>query len=93
MEIDELISRCLKQDRGSQQELYNLTCDRLMNISRRYTADIHEAKDVLQNTYIKIFKNLGSFNSKKGNLDSWLTKITINEALQFLRKKRKLKIN
>lgn len=57
-----------------------------MNVSRRYTADINDAKDVLQNAYIKIFSKLGDYDSRIGNLDSWLVKIVINEALQHIRK-------
>lgn len=93
MEIDELIQDCLRQNRHSQKEFYQLTCDRLMNISRRYSSDMHEAKDILQNAYIKIFQNLKRFDSRKGNLDAWLTKIVINEALQFLRKRSAVRKN
>ena len=42
----------------------------------------------MQNAYIQIFKNLKSFDQQKGNLDSWLTKIVINEALQLIRKQK-----
>ena len=88
MDIDKLIKGCIANQRVSQKEFYLLTADRLMNISRRYTSNIHDAKDVLQNAYIQIFKKIKQFDAKKGNLDSWLTKIVINEALQLLRKKK-----
>lgn len=86
MEIDKLIFKCIRNDRQSQKQFYMLTADKLMNVSRRYTKDINDAKDILQNAYIKIFKNLKTFDNEKGNLDSWLTKIVINEALQLIRK-------
>ena len=63
-----------------------------MNVSRRYTKDIADAKDVLQNAYIKIFKHLKTFDKAKGNIDSWLTKIVINEALMLMRKKQNVLI-
>ena len=91
MEIDKLIKLCIKQDRKSQKEFYLLTCDRLMNISRRYTSSIDDAKDVLQNAYLQIFKCMSQFDFRKGTLDNWLARIVVNEALQQFRKKEKSK--
>ncbi len=88
MEINKLILRCIKQDRNSQKEFYMLTSDRLMNISRRYTNNLEDAKDVLQNAYVKIFNNLESCDLKNGNIDGWLSRIVVNEALQLYRKKQ-----
>jgi len=88
LDIDILIKSCIQNDRKSQKQFYMLTSDRLMNVSRRYTTDINDAKDVLQNAYINIFKNLSKFDLKKGELDGWMTRIVINEALQLYRKNR-----
>jgi len=60
-----------------------------MNVSRRYTNDIDDAKDILQNAYIKIFRSLKTFDENKGCLDAWLSRIVINEALQLFRKRKK----
>ena len=88
MDLDKLIKDCIANKRRSQKEFYLLTADKLMNISRRYTSNVHDAKDAVQNAYIQIFKNLHKFDQRKGNLDAWLTKIVINEALQILRKQK-----
>lgn len=90
MEILELISKCKKQDRKAQKEFYLLFADRLMNVSLRYCRDIPTAKDVLQNAYVKIFSHLDQFDINKGNIDNWVVKIVINEALQYLRKQKKM---
>lgn len=88
LEIDILIKKCANDHRPSQKQFYMLTADKLMNVSRRYAANMDDARDILQNAYVKIFKNIGDFDIKKGNLDSWLTRIVINEALQLLRKNK-----
>jgi len=88
LSIDQLIRGCIDNNRTCQKEFYMLVADRLMNISRRYCSNVHDAKDVLQNSFIKIFKNLHQFDINKGNLDAWLTKIVINEALQLMRKEK-----
>lgn len=50
---------------------------------------LHEdADDVLQNTFIKIYKGLPSFKGKS-NIHTWMYRIAYNEAISFLRKKQK----
>lgn len=90
MEISVLISNCIKQDRKAQKEFYLLFADRLMNVSLRYCSDIPSAKDVLQNAFVKIFTHLDQFDESRGNIDNWTVKVVINEALQYLRKQKKL---
>lgn len=54
---------------------------------RRFVFDHDDADDVLQNVYLKAWKNLADF---KGNskVSTWLYRIAINESLDFLRKKK-----
>ncbi|MDF1575667.1 MAG: RNA polymerase sigma factor [Bacteroidales bacterium] len=47
-----------------------------------------DADDVLQNTMVKIWRSLGSFRSESG-LYTWLYRIATNEALSFLKQKKK----
>ncbi|MGV6846506.1 MAG: RNA polymerase sigma factor, partial [Lutibacter sp.] len=44
-----------------------------------------DADDVLQNTFIKVFKNINSFN-EKSKLYSWMYRIATNEAITFINK-------
>ena len=50
-----------------------------------------DAKDVLQNAYLQIFKSIHQFDFDKGTLDNWLGRIVVNEALQIFRKKERAK--
>ncbi len=54
---------------------------------RRIVLDHEDANDVLQNTFIKVWNNLSSFEGKS-SLSTWLYRIAINEALDFLRKRK-----
>lgn len=48
-------------------------------------------KDVLQESFLRIFDGIGSFEYRgKGSLKGWLTKITVNEALKFIRRNDKI---
>lgn len=54
----------------------------------RHLVLTHEdANDVLQNTFLKAWKNLDAFQGKS-SMSTWLYRIAINEALDFLRKQK-----
>ncbi|MCF8460108.1 MAG: sigma-70 family RNA polymerase sigma factor [Flavobacteriales bacterium] len=70
------------------RELVNRYQERLYWHVRRIVIDHDDADDVLQNTFIKAFKNLDRFR-EDSQLFTWLYRIATNEALTFLKKKRK----
>lgn len=55
---------------------------------RRIVLTHDDADDVLQNTFIKAWTNLDSFEGKS-KLSTWLYRIAVNEAIDFLRKNKK----
>lgn len=62
--------------------------DMLNATALRYIKDADVAKDVLQDSFIRIFKYLPKFDPAKGKLSSWMCKIVINESLKVWRKKK-----
>ena len=58
----------------------------LFSISRRYMRDDQEAKDVLQDAFISIYGNIKDYKSEAGAFKAWIRRITVNAALQKLRK-------
>lgn len=54
---------------------------------RRIVLTHDDADDVLQNTFVKAWVNLDTFEGKS-KLSTWLYRIAVNEAIDFLRKKR-----
>ena len=55
---------------------------------RKIVFDHEDADDVLQNTYIKVFKNIKNFRGES-KLFSWMYRIATNEALTFIKQKSK----
>ena len=55
---------------------------------RRIVLNHDDTDDVLQNTFIKVYRNIGGFKGES-KLYSWLYRIATNEALSFLKKKAK----
>ena len=69
-------------------KLVNSYQERLYWHIRRIVIDHDDADDVLQNTFIKAFKNLHNFR-EDSQLYTWLYRIATNESLSFLKKQRK----
>jgi len=62
-----------------------------MNIAMRYTKNNAIAKDVFLVSFEKIFRRIGQYDPAKGEFKSWITRITINEAITHY--KRELKFS
>jgi len=88
--IDEKVLVKQLQDKNTQnkafKELIDLYKERLYWHIRKMVISHDDTDDVLQNTFIKIFRNIGNF---KGNskLYSWIYRIATNEAISHINKK------
>lgn len=85
--IEEIITGCRNGQAHCQRALVNNYSELLYSICLRYTGDETKSKDVLQESFIRIFKYFKSYDSDKGSLTAWMRKITVNVALRSLKKK------
>ena len=83
---EQIISGCIKGDRKAQERLYTDFSKRMLVISMRYTKGVLEAEDVLQEAFIKVFKNIKNFK-RDSSLYYWIKKIVVNTALNSQRSK------
>jgi RNA polymerase sigma-70 factor (ECF subfamily) len=83
---DELIEGCRKDDRASQKALYDRYCRKMLVVCMRYSKSTAEAEDILQEGFVKVFKGIKDFR-KESKLDTWMTRIMVNTALNVQRKK------
>jgi RNA polymerase sigma-70 factor (ECF subfamily) len=72
------------------RELISLYKERLYWHVRKIVTSHDDTDDVLQNTFIKIYKNIGKFN-QESKLFSWMYRIATNEAITFINKRAKEK--
>lgn len=70
------------------RELVSQYKERLYWQIRNMVLDHDDADDVLQNTFIKIFRNIHSFKGES-KLHTWMYRIAANESITFLNKKAK----
>lgn len=86
----ELVKACLKNDRSAQFELFQRFSYQLKGVCIRYMVDPDAVEDALQESFIRVFSNLKSYNFE-GPLGAWLRKITVNTCLEICRKNATLK--
>ena len=81
-----LIEGCKQSDRSAQHELYDRFAGQMLAISKRYSKSDPEAEDILQESFIKVFRNISSFR-EESSLFFWIKRIVVNTALNHQRSK------
>lgn len=82
--IETIISGCKKQQAEYQKALVFRYSELLYAVCYRYLGDRNKAQDVLQESFIKIFKAINNFDPNKGKFEGWIRKITVNESLKYM---------
>ena len=86
-QIKTLIKGCVKGDRKCQEQFYGHFYGKMMAVCYRYSNDPEDAKDLLHDGFIKVFKSLSKYNYK-GSLEGWVRRIMVNTAIDFYRKQK-----
>ena len=81
----ELVKYCLKGDRKRQEMLYRRYASKMYTICLSYAKDKDDAKDILQDGFVKIFTSLKNYNGS-GSLEGWIKRIMVNTAIDYYRK-------
>ena len=82
-----IVEDCKENDAKAQMRLYDMYCDAMFIIAKRYVKDSFTAEDLMQDAFIKVFKNIQSFKGEV-TIGAWIKKIMINQCLDYLKKKR-----
>ena len=88
-EISEIIKGCLAGNRRDQELLYRRHASKLYAVCLQYSGNNEEARDILQEGFIKIFENLGNYKHE-GSFEGWMRRITVNTALERFRSRNSL---
>ncbi len=84
-QLKTLIDGCVRNHRKSQEIVYKMYYGKMMAVCRRYTNNEDQAKDILQDGFIKVYKNITKFNFD-GSFEGWVRRIVVNTAIDFTRK-------
>ncbi len=84
----QFLDECANQKVSAQKALYDRYAPKMMAVALRYASRFDEAQDILQDAFIKVFDKIKDFK-REGSLEGWIRRITVNTALDAIRKKRK----
>ncbi len=73
---------------GEIEKIFSKYKSNIYHLALSIVRNEKDAEDVLQNTLIKIIKNLDTFRNQS-KISTWIYKVTYNEALMYLRKRRR----
>ena len=84
-EIREIIKECASGNVRAQEKLYRMFAPKMFGVCLRYSKDRNEAEDNLQEGFVNVFLNIGSFRHE-GSFEGWIRRIMVNVALGKYRK-------
>jgi RNA polymerase sigma factor (sigma-70 family) len=82
-----LIEECRKGSRKAQFMLYDQYSKAMFNLAFRILNNREDAEDILQESFIECFRNLGSFRFES-TIGAWIKKITVNKCINHIKKKK-----
>ncbi|MEC3966061.1 RNA polymerase sigma factor [Flagellimonas halotolerans] len=89
-EDHEVIARLNSGDDKALYQLYDKYSGALFGVILRMCRDKDKAEDLLQETFIKIWKNIAAYDASKGRFYTWAYRIARNTTLNSMRTKNKL---
>jgi RNA polymerase sigma factor (sigma-70 family) len=88
-QLNKIIHKCIKGERHSQRDLYELLAPKMFVVCLRYSRNREDAEEVLQEGFIKVFEHLSQFTFS-GSFEGWVRKIMVNCAFQKYRSRSQL---
>jgi RNA polymerase sigma factor (sigma-70 family) len=82
----DLIEGCIAGNRQMHELLYLRFSPKMYAVCLRYASNPDDAQDLLQEGFIKVFKNLDKFR-KEGSFEGWIRRVFVNTSIEHYRKK------
>ena len=76
MTQEELLEQIYKKDSNAFTTLYDMYSKSLYGVIYNLLKNKEEAEDVLQEVFVKIWKNIDSYNDSKGRFFTWILNIS-----------------
>jgi RNA polymerase sigma-70 factor, ECF subfamily len=83
-----LVSSLRAGEERAMEQLYNRYSSIVYAVALRVLGDTGAAEDILQDVFMRLWRNPEVFDAGRGSLAGWLSVITRNRAIDALRKRR-----
>jgi RNA polymerase sigma factor (sigma-70 family) len=85
----DLIRACIAGNRAMQEELYRRFAPKMYAVCMRYANNADDAQDLLQEGFIKVYRNLEKFRAE-GSFEGWVRRVFVNTSIEHFRRKNTL---
>ena len=86
---EELVERCRRKDNGAWTRLVQKYRREIFGLCFRATGRKEEAEDLTQEIFLKVFKAIGAFDSRRASFTTWLYRVARNHLVDYYRCTRK----
>jgi len=83
-----LVAQCMAGDQRAWNQMVSGQHKRVYAICYRFTGDPTDAEDITQDVFLKVYRNLASFDADKGSFQTWITTLTRNMLVDNYRRTR-----
>lgn len=87
-----VVERCLHGDSMAWAELVKAHHRRIYALCYRFTGSSHDAEDLTQDVFIKVYGNLSAFDLGRGSFQTWLTTLARNLLVDHFRRSRNQRV-
>lgn len=89
----QLLQQIVQGNKLAMKRFYDDNSGYLTAVCSRYISNREDIKDILQESFIKIFKSIDKFEFKgAGSLRAWSTRIVVNESLRHIKENEKMQL-
>ncbi len=89
---DKLVRQCMAGDSEAWSQLVVSQHRRIYAICYRFTGSGPDAEDLTQEVFLKLYRNLSSFDTEKGSFQTWITTLTRNLLVDHFRRSRQERV-
>ena len=86
--LGKLVRQCMAGDQQAWQQLVVSQHRRIYAICYRFTGSASDAEDLTQDVFLKLYRNLASFDTQKGSFQTWITTLARNLLVDHFRRTR-----
>lgn len=89
IEVQNLVKRLKNREESAMSELYDRYASTFYGLSAKIVGSDEIAQDVVQDSFVKIWRKVDSYDENKGSFFTWMLNITRNTSIDFIRKTKK----
>jgi RNA polymerase sigma factor (sigma-70 family) len=87
---NDVIRECIRGDRKAYSLLYKESIPYVYTIVKNYIRDEEDRRDVIQEIFAGVYTSLHRYDSSKAGFKTWISRVTINQCINFLRQTKNL---